>query len=258
MNIGFPINTIILILATMVAVGISAWVLLSQGIRRLATARDAQRLLSSGLAILLGAWLTTRAVLAAFSLGGEPFRTQFNITLASLILGMAAGLAPLLLSTSFRQIVSAIPQTWLIGVHSIRLGGFLFLALLDMRLLPATFALSAGYGDITTGLLALGLVYLFHSRPATVRPLAVAWNLLGLLDFVSALTTGYLYLTPFATELAATGVSIGYLNYVLIVPAFGVSVYAVLHLYSLYQLLPAHAEHVQPGQDRHQAQAPAD
>ncbi len=258
MTIGYPTNTIIMILATMVAVGISAWVVLLQGIRRLAIAPNSQRLLSWGIAIMLAAWLLTRAVLAAVSLGDEPFRAQFNITMASLVLGLAAGVAPLVFSSRFRQIVGAIPQTWLIGVHSIRLAGFLFLALLDMRLLPATFALSAGYGDMATGLLALGLVYLFHSRPAAARPLAIVWNLLGLLDFVSALTTGFLYLTPFATELSATGVSIGYLNYVLIVPAFGVSVYTVLHLYSLYQLLPAHVERIQPVQERQQAHAPAE
>jgi hypothetical protein len=162
--------------------------------------------------------------------------------IAFLALGLLAGILPLLLSPTFRQIVRAIPPTWLIGIHAIRLLGFLFLALMDMQLLPGAFALPAGYGDITVGLLALGMVYLIAMRKPYARTLAIGWNLLGLLDFVGALITGILYIGPFAAQLAASGVSPLYMNYVLIVPSFGVPLYTLLHIYSLFQIASARGD----------------
>ncbi len=144
-----------------------------------------------------------------------------------LVLGTLAGILPLLISPVFRQIVRAIPETWLVGIQAIRVAGFLFLALMDMRLLPAEFALPAGYGDVTVGLLALG---------------AIGWNALGLLDLVSALTTGIIYIGPFAAQVAASGGSPLYLNYVLIIPSFGVPLFALLHVYSLFQILSARVD----------------
>src|SRR5262249_7585979 len=118
--------------------------------------------------------------------------------------------------------------------------GFVFLALLDMKLLPAEFALPAGYGDMIVGLLALAVVYSLAKRKPYARAFTIAWNILGLLDFTTALTTGNIYLAPFASQLAASGISPLYLNYVLIVPTFAVPLLTVLHLYSLVQMLSPH------------------
>ena len=43
------------------------------------------------------------------------------------------GILPLLISPVFRQIVRAMPETWLVGIHTIRVVGFVFLALLDRK-----------------------------------------------------------------------------------------------------------------------------
>jgi hypothetical protein len=147
-----------------------------------------------------------------------------------------------LLSPFFRQIVRAVPETWLVGIHAIRVFGFLFLALMDMNLLPAQFALPAGYGDILVGLLALAIINLLAKRHPYARTLAIGWNILGLLDFTVALMTGIIYIGPFADQLATSGVSLSYLNYVLIVPTFGVPLFTVLHIYSLFQMLSSPAE----------------
>jgi hypothetical protein len=237
MSIGFPTNTVVMIIVTMIASGASSWFILSRGLGRLPVAQHVRRTWRWGAALLLITWLLVRLALAVYPPGGTPLATQFSITFTLAGLGFLAGILPLLISPVFRQVVHTVPETWLIGLHAIRLAGFLFLALLDMKLLPAEFALSAGYGDMTVGLLALGLVYLFAQRRPAARALAIGWNLLGLLDFVAALTTGFIYLTPFAVQLAASGVPQSYLNYVLIIPSFGVPLYASLHIYSLFQLL---------------------
>ena len=156
-------------------------------------------------------------------------------------LGALIGVGALLVSPVFRQIIRAVPQTWLIGIHAIRLAGFVFLALADMGRLPAEFALAAGYGDMIVGLLALVSVYALVNHKPYARALAIGVNLPGMLDFVSAFATGLASIGPFVLQLEATGISPQYLNYVLIVPSFGVPVYALLHLYSLFQLFSRRA-----------------
>jgi hypothetical protein len=235
MSIEFPINTIILTIATMIAAGTISWFILSQGLARIPIAQDVRNKWRWGAAIFLSTWLLARLALAVYPPGEATLANQFLITFISLGYGLLIGIV-LLASPLFRQVVGALPASWLIAPHAIRLAGFLFLALMDMKLLPREFALSAGYGDFTTGLLALGMVYLFDKKKPYARALAIGWNAFGLLDFVSALITGAAYIVPFALQLTSSGVSLNYLNYVLIVPSYGVPLYALLHIYSLIQM----------------------
>lgn len=235
MTIGFPTNTVVLIMVAMIAAGAGAWLGVARGARIIIAEASARRGWTWGVALVLAIWLLARTGLALRSPGGALLGP--GVSLAFLGVGLLAGLLPLLISPTFRQIVRAIPPTWLVGVHAIRVGGFLFLALLDMRLLPASFALAAGYGDIAVGLLALALVYALARRAPYARALAFGWNGLGLLDFAVALATGFSVVGSFAGQVAAAGVAPGYLNYVGIVPSFGVPIYILLHIYSLYQIV---------------------
>lgn len=190
---------------------------------------------------------------AIFPPGDEVLATQFLITFISLGYGLLVGML-LLTSSVFRQILRAVPASWLVAPHAIRLAGFLFLALMDMQLLPPEFALSAGYGDFIAGLLALGIVYLLEKKKPYARALTVGWNAFGLLDFVSALITGAIYIVPFATQLASSGISLDYLNYVLIVPSYGVPLYASLHIYSLLQMFSRNVDETRMNiEESHQA-----
>lgn len=239
MSSSFPTNTVILILAAMIGIAVSFWFSLSQALKELPIAQPIGRYWRWGIAILLIAWLLFRLALVVNPPGGVVIATPFII--AFIVIGILVGTLPLF-SPIFREIVRAVPETWLVGIHAIRVFGFLFLALMDMNLLPAQFALPAGYGDITVGLLALLIIYLLAKRHPYARTLAIGWNVLGLLDFTIALTTGIIYIGPFADQLAASGVSLSYLNYVLIVPTFGVPLFTLLHIYSLYQTLSSPAE----------------
>ncbi len=245
MTLGFPTHILAAIVVAMVGTGLGVWFNLATGLRQLAVAPGVERGWGWGIAAIISTWLLVVLAVAWVAPGntvvGAPYIATF------LTLGLLAGTLPLLISPAFRQLVRAIPATGLIGVHAIRVLGILFLALLDMRLLPAEFALPAGYGDIAVGLLALGLVYLFSKRKPYSATLATLWNALGLLDFVSALATGITFIGPFAAQLAAHGTSPLYLNYVLIVPAFGVPLYTLLHVYSLFQLISARAGKPTPG-----------
>ena len=245
MSIGFPTNTVIWILATMIGVAAGTWLSLSEALSQLPMAQHIKRNWRWGVAILLIAWLLVRLALAVRPPNGAVLTTPFVV--GFIVFGVSVGTLPLLISPVFRQIVRTIPETWLVGIHAIRVAGFLFLALLDMYLLPAHFALPAGYGDMTVGLLALVVVYLLTKRNPYACTLAIGWNLLGLLDFIVALTTGITYIGPFAAQLATSAVSLGYLNYVLIIPTFGVPLFTLLHIYSLFQMLSSPVEKVKQG-----------
>jgi hypothetical protein len=238
MSIGFPTNTVILIIAAMVGTGVGSWLILSQGLAKLRIAPHVKAIWRWGAAIVLSIWLLARLILAL---------TQFSVVppavnIAFLVVALLVGIAALLLSPVLRQCIRAVPANWMVAIHTIRVGGYLFLALADMKLLPAEFAVPAGYGDMAVALLAFGIVYLLVRGKTYTRPLMIAWNLFGLLDFAVALTTGATYIAPFAAGLAASGVSLTYLNFVFIIPTFGVPLFALLHIYSLYRLLSEYAQ----------------
>ncbi len=237
---GFPTNTIGLILVSLIAVVIATWVIFSQSIRRVPVPPARKRLWRWGVAIFLLLWFGSNLYFAAFPPQAGFLSKQANLIVTSIGIGMLFGLGAFLISPTFRQILQAIPSTNIVLVHALRLEGFFFLALLDMHLLPPGFALPAGLGDMTVGALALGVAYLLAKRTPHIQNLLIAWNLLGMLDFVSAMTTGLLLIGPFAAQAAASGASISYLNYVLLVPSFGIPLLALLHVYSLFQTLTGH------------------
>jgi hypothetical protein len=110
------------------------------------------------------------------------------------------------------------------------------LTLRDMRLLPPQFALPAGYGDLIVGLTAPLVVYALNKNKPFARGLAIAWNYLGLLDFTIALVTGMVFIGPYVRQLALTGQSIAYLDFVLMIPGFAVPILVLMHINSLFNL----------------------
>ncbi len=242
---GFPTNSIVLILTTMIAATAAAWYALAQGVKRTAVTQRRSQAILWAAAILLAALFFTRLALTIISANATGALSSSlnnggarNFAIALITIGLMAGLLPLIASPYFRQVVHAIPENWLVGIHAIRVvDGFAFLALADMKLLPTAFALPAGYGDVATGLMAIGLVFLLTARKSYARPLAIAWSAFGLLDLVNAEVSGFILNTSFLTHLAASGVPLGYFQYVLIIPSFIVPIMVTLHIYFLYHLL---------------------
>jgi hypothetical protein len=235
MSIDFPTNTIVLITAGVIGLAVIIWLMLTVVLDRLSLPAHVKRRWQWRVALVLAGWLLVRLALELNPPDGQPLGVW--ITVAFVVFGMVIGTLPLLLSSTFRQIVRATPATWVIGLHVGRFIGGLFLVLLDMKLLPSNFAIPAGYGDVTVAALSLVVVYWLTTNKTYARGIAIAWNLLGILDLTTALVTGSMFIAPFVRQLAATGVSVLYLNYVLIIPTFGVPLVGVFHVYSLYQLL---------------------
>jgi hypothetical protein len=235
MSISFPTNTIVLIIAAIFGIGIVIWFILSEVLKLLPLTPYIKRNWRWGTALVLGIWLLVRLALSLNPPNGQLLGT--SATIAFIAFGLIVGTLPLVISPTFRQIIRATPATWIISVHTVRVVGGLFLALTDMKLLPPDFALPAGYGDVTVAVLSLLVIYLLVTKKPYARRIAIVWNVLGIVDLTTALITGTIHIPPFATQLATTGASILYLNWVLIIPTYGVPLVGILHIYSLYQLL---------------------
>jgi hypothetical protein len=146
---------------------------------------------------------------------------------------------PLLMVRSRRvaALLDATPAAWLIGIQAFRIFGGTFLVGWINGDLPGAFAVPAGIGDITVGVLALPVALAVASGTAAGRAMGVAWNLLGLTDFAIAIATGAMT-SPGPLHVLAldhpnlqTGV---YPN--VMIPAFAVPSWIILHVLSLWQL----------------------
>jgi hypothetical protein len=95
------------------------------------------------------------------------------------------------LSRSFREAVLSIPLPALVGLNVGRLGGVFFLLLAAAGRLSNPFASSAGWGDILVASLAAVLTIALLTG-ITPRAALRAWNILGTLDLLAAVTFGAL------------------------------------------------------------------
>jgi hypothetical protein len=140
------------------------------------------------IAVLIATWFV--AVLTASAL--HIFRTPPGRP--PLPLGLAA-LGPLAVfwlwftwSKPFRRFTLSMNPRTLTIVQSWRTGGFLFLVLYTLGILPGLFALPAGLGDVAIGATA-SFAALKLANP-NHRSRFILWQSLGILDLVTALTLG--------------------------------------------------------------------
>ena len=219
-----------------------AWIGFYAGIRALPGARARQLRWIIGSAAVAAAWL-----LAVFLLGAVgAFR---NDALPPRIpLALAATLIPgylMLLSPTFRRILAAVPQHWLIGIQTFRIMGGTWLVRYFAGQLPGRFALPAGIGDVATGLLAIFVAYAWYTGKPYARGTAIAWNLFGMVDLISAVALGTI----------TAGGGGGIVFPIVLIPAYGVPRAFLIHSYSLIGLLrrtsqqPRRAESVHYGMD---------
>jgi len=168
-------------------------------------------LLTAALAVNLNAFITMMPLSSAQKLT--------TVTIAGLWIGLAIALAgtgiyastatpvpmvgvmlvlPLIaigalawLSASAREALLALPAPLLIGLNSLRIlpGGFLVLLAVQGRL-SGPFPQDAGWGDIVVGVAALPLMIAVARSFSQNRVVLLAWNILGTLDLVMAITLG--------------------------------------------------------------------
>jgi hypothetical protein len=154
--------------------------------------------------------------------------------------GVAVGLAALIpivvfsvwygASDGFRQFVLSLNPRILTYVQSWRVIGLVFVVLEARNLLPATFALPAGYGDIAIGVTA-SLVAWKLADPGH-RNSFILWQTLGMADLMLAMGLGTTVslLSPHGTPMTAMTVLP-----LSLVPTFLVPLFLILHMICVAQ-----------------------
>lgn len=136
--------------------------------------------------------------------------------------------------TEFRQFVLAANLRVLTLAQAWRVGGILFLILYRQGVLPATFAIPAGWGDIAIGATAPLVAWAISSKKSFPTQIFVWWNVLGMLDLLMAVTLGILASASLVGILAGeiTTQIIGTFPLSLI-PTFFVPLLIIFHLIAL-------------------------
>ena len=201
-----------------------AWIGFYVGTRALPDARAHKSRWIVGSALVAAVWLVGVFLLAAAGVfRNDVLPPRIPIVLvATLLLGYL-----LLLSPTFRRIIAAVPQHWLIGIQTFRILGGVFLVRYYTGELPGVFALPVGIGDVTTGLLALFVAYAWFSGKPYARAAAIAWNLFGMADLVNAVVLGTLH----------GGGPGGIVFPIVLIPVYAVPRAFLIHSYSLLGLL---------------------
>jgi hypothetical protein len=91
---------------------------------------------------------------------------------------------------SLREAFRRVPLWLLVGVHTVRVLGIMFVILYAAGRLPAPFAPVAGWGDIFVGVTALPVAWFAYRRPMNARPILWIWNVIGLVDLIAAVGLG--------------------------------------------------------------------
>jgi hypothetical protein len=187
------------------------------------------------LGVILSVWFVVAALLG---LAGA-------FTSSALPVGIAVGIAvfaPVIAGFGLvaRTQGLGIPLTTLVAVNAGRVAGSAFLFLHAAGRLPSTFANSAGWGDVATGVLAIPLVWAIRNRVTGWKWFTGAWSVLGLADLLAAVTLGVGSapgsLVRFIFETPGSG-AIAVFPWAL-VPAFFVPLYMLTHI-SVFSALAA-------------------
>lgn len=190
---------------------------------------------------LVAAWFVLSLTASALHL----FQTGPNQP--PLAFGLAA-LMPIVLflawfaaSSTFREFTMSLNPRVLTFIHSLRIEGFVFLVLATYGILPRAFALPAGWGDIfigaTASFAALKLATFKH------RASFVAWQVLGMIDLVTAVTLGTLVGIIDPHGIPTTAMTVLPMS---LIPTFGVPLFLILHVICIAQAVRWPAQQLAP------------
>src|SRR5262249_16863744 len=142
--------------------------------------RLADRLALAG---IVGAWIGLSGAVAGAGALSNPVTV-----LAMFATPLVAIVALALAFPTVRLALNSVPLPLLVGLNTIRLGGVLFVLLADAGRLAGPFPYIAGWGDFTTGALAIPAAWLAARDISFQNRLIVVWNTFGMLDLIVGVT----------------------------------------------------------------------
>jgi len=161
-------------------------------LRRTKMDADAQKTTWFAVAIPLAGWLTAIWIVAAS--GALQARAgAVPLLPIALVLPIMIGLFALMRSERIAAATDLASPGWLIGLQVYRVLGINFVILWGLGgAIPPVFALPAGLGDVLVGALALPVAFYAASGAAGGYVAGIAWNILGIVDLVQAVSLGFL------------------------------------------------------------------
>jgi hypothetical protein len=150
--------------------------------------------------------------------------------LFGLLIPLAVAAIALWRSESIASLVSAIPLHWLVAAQVYRVGGGIFLVLWADGHLPWQFALPAGIGDVTTGIVAVVVAARLARNAIGAETATYSWSLFGIADLVVAIAMGAMTSPGQVHLLALDAPNLLMTAYPLVmVPTFAVPLALMLH-----------------------------
>ena len=197
--------------------------------------RDPLSAIRVGAGSVLILWFLTIVILGSRGAFVRPTGSLPIPILLAIALPIASFLTAFRISNQFREWVLRADLRWITGVQAWRIVGFVFLELYMLNLLPGYFAWPAGLGDMAIAAAAPFIVASLIRDPGYVNSKRfLVWNVLGILDLVTAVTLGGLgpFLFP---DVAITAGSLMVRLPLSLIPTFFVPVFILLHLTALFQ-----------------------
>jgi hypothetical protein len=180
--------------------------------------------------LALGTWFAAAVAAGLSGAVNDPGRPPLALIafVALPILGFVTAYSA---SASLRAFADGISWPLLVGAHGWRFVGLGFVIAWLVGDLPAAFAIPAGLGDVAA---AAGALLLLRKLRAGSRPRGwlLAWNVLGLIDLLLALTLGLLYSNSIVGVLGPGTVTTQLMVTfpVNLIPMFFVPLFLLLHL----------------------------
>jgi len=165
---------------------------------------------------------------------GEPGQPPLPVFAGAVVPLIAFAIA-IRASRAFREFLLALDVRLIVAMQAWRYAGFGFIALYANHVLQGLFAWPAGLGDMAIGIVAPWWIVALSKNPDAAGSSGFRlWNALGILDFVIAFTTATICAMTITTDVPPTIAPMGQLPLVLI-PAFMVPLFAMLHIVALMQ-----------------------
>ncbi len=186
------------------------------------------------LGLVLSAWFALTALTPIPQVG------RFPGALFGIVFPVLAVSTFLIVSPIARRVIAGANVPMLVGLHVTRLAGGLFILLAAEGRLSNPFAAIAGWGDILAATTAIPAAIMAWRARVGWEKWVLAWNVIGFLDFMSAITLGITsqpgsLLRLFFDE-PGTAI-LGQLPWRFI-PSFFVPLYIMIHVALFVRLVP--------------------
>src|SRR5262244_106787 len=228
----FSLESILRPLVMTIALGL-IWL----GAARMPASAKSRYTTAGVLSVALIGWQAVAQYLGSANTYFAAADTAVPTVLFGLLIPLAVAAIALWRSESIARLVSAIPLHWLVAAQIYRVAGGIFLVLWADGRLPWQFALPAGIGDVTTGVVAIVVAALLARNAVGAHRATYAWCLFGIADLVVAITMGAMTSPGRAHLLAFEAPNLLVTSYPLVmVPTFAVPLALMLHGLVLWRL----------------------